>query len=389
MKRSLPGIIALVAAAATGCTDVARRPASDGATFRANAHRSGEYRSPPIERLSEVVWRFPAKMTSLSPAVVDGVLYFGADSVLIALDAATGQEKWRLAARGRIASTPAVAGGVVYFGADSTFYAVDARTAQERWRVTTRGLISSSPAVVENVVYFCSGKDFYAINAPTHREKWRFAYTAAPVPEGTADAAEDKMRLLACPGALAVVDGMVYAAMFDGGIVALNARTGQQTWSVLLSMGTTTSSPAVAAGVVYVARGDSALHARSARHGGEKWMFRAGDDVGSAVAVAREKVFFGTEHGSIIAVNALTGQEVWRFKTDGQTEKGENLVSSPAVAGGVVYVGGIDGVLYALDAANGRVKWSYRTGGRIETSPVIVDRVLYFGSTDGYVYALR
>jgi outer membrane protein assembly factor BamB len=92
-----------------------------------------------------------------SPSVVDGTLYFGS-SGLIALNAATGQYKWRHDTGGYIdLSSPAVANGTVYIGAtDGNVYAINADTGALRWTYATAWNIESSPAVAGGVDFIGS-----------------------------------------------------------------------------------------------------------------------------------------------------------------------------------------------------------------------------------------
>jgi outer membrane protein assembly factor BamB len=99
---------------------------------------------------------------------------------LYALDATTGEERWRFQTGDTVWSSPAVANGVVYVGSfDGNLYALDAATGQERWRLRivedatpgedsrdseSREWIFPSPAVVDGVVYIGSGDGYlYAI----------------------------------------------------------------------------------------------------------------------------------------------------------------------------------------------------------------------------------
>ena len=92
-----------------------------------------------------------------SPAVVNGVVFTGCrDSNVYALDAATGQEKWRVNNQGSwVNSSPAVAGGKVYFGTSdsSLFYAVDAATGKPVFKQQLKAYVFSSPSVAGDVVY--------------------------------------------------------------------------------------------------------------------------------------------------------------------------------------------------------------------------------------------
>jgi hypothetical protein len=59
-----------------------------------------------------------------------------------------------------------------------------------------------------------------------------------------------------------------------------------------------------------------------------------------------------------------------------------------SVADGVVYVGSNEGTLYALNAFTGAQIWNYNTGGMIGSAPAVASGVVYMGSWDGNVYAI-
>ena len=72
-----------------------------------------------------------ALMWATTRSFTDGQIERG----MYALDAASGQLKWKFATANVVHTSPAIADGVVYFGSwDSYFYAVDARTGTEKWR---------------------------------------------------------------------------------------------------------------------------------------------------------------------------------------------------------------------------------------------------------------
>ena len=57
---------------------------------------------------------------------------------------------------------------------------------------------------------------------------------------------------------------------------------------------------------------------------------------------ALQTIICGTEDGLAIAVDADTGEELWRWQT------GNFVRASPAVVDGAVFVASGDGLLYAL-----------------------------------------
>jgi outer membrane protein assembly factor BamB len=90
-----------------------------------------------------------------SPALADGVLYFGGiDGNLYTVDAATGRERWKFAAEHGITSAPTVAGALVHFGSLKGLYTLDAANGQLKWSYTTERIVTSTPAVSGGLIYF-------------------------------------------------------------------------------------------------------------------------------------------------------------------------------------------------------------------------------------------
>lgn len=94
------------------------------------------------------------------------------------------------------------------------------------------------------------------------------------------------------------------------------------------------------------------------------------------------------EKGSMLhAVDAVTGEEVWRFTVLGGVSPA-SISTTPTAHDGLVLAGTTDGTLYALDAAVGRIAWQWDTGGAIRADPIVSKNVVYVGSEDGHLYAL-
>jgi PKD repeat protein len=155
------------------------------------------------------------------------------------------------------------------------------------------------------------------------------------------------------------------------------------------------SSPAVVDGVVYIGNSygsyygtEGNVFAINANTGDEIWRFAAGGDVTSGPAVVDGVVYIGSQNGYVFALDANTGTQVWNFPT------GCHGSISPAVANGVVYFGSggnsCSGKFYALDARTGTEIWSIldTTSQGFVGSPAVVNGVVYFGDAFGYVYAL-
>jgi outer membrane protein assembly factor BamB len=109
------------------------------------------------------------KVVLCSPAAWEGKVYIGFDGgILLALDAANGEELWTFEAGGPIRSSPSISAndGIIYFGCNDGFlYALDANTGAEKWKFRTGGSVLSSPCVADGVVYVGSDDgNVYAIH---------------------------------------------------------------------------------------------------------------------------------------------------------------------------------------------------------------------------------
>jgi PQQ-dependent dehydrogenase (methanol/ethanol family) len=92
------------------------------------------------------------------------------------------------------------------------------------------------------------------------------------------------------------------------------------------------------------------------------------DTVNRGAAYADGRVFYNTLDGQTVALDAGTGEELWRTQL-GDINLGETITMAPLAVAGKVMVGnsggeyGVRGWLTALDASSGQVAWrAYSTG---------------------------
>jgi len=264
-----------------------------------------------------------------------------------------------------------------------------------KWAFKTEGPIFSSPAIADGVVYVGSADGFiYAIDQKTGTQKWKLK-TAAPIPSSPT-----------------VTNGVVYFTNYSG-LYAVLADTGKLKWKVPAEAtdkhfeakgihgtspknqlmpdpyDTFLSSPAVFNGRVYYGSGEGGVYAIDAETGQVVWKFATGDVVHSSPAIANGIVYIGSFDSNLYALDAESGQEKWRFKS-GEDPVDHNQVgfqSSPAVVDGTVYVGCRDAHVYALDAITGRKKWDYYTKKSwVIGTPAVRDGVVYVGTSDSHLF---
>ncbi|MFT4040539.1 MAG: PQQ-binding-like beta-propeller repeat protein [Thermomicrobiales bacterium] len=86
--------------------------------------------------------------------------------------------------------------------------------------------------------------------------------------------------------------------------------------------------------------------------------------------------------GTVYAVSATTGQEIWRFSAE------SGFGSTPIVQGHLAITVTLDGTVYALDASSGLERWRFKMGASLGLAPASIDGRLYVGSTAGRVFVL-
>jgi PQQ-dependent dehydrogenase (methanol/ethanol family) len=92
------------------------------------------------------------------------------------------------------------------------------------------------------------------------------------------------------------------------------------------------------------------------------------DVVNRGAVYSKGKIIFNTLDGQTIAVDANSGQQIWRTRL-GNIQKGETITMAPLVANGKVLVGnsggemGVRGWIAALDEGTGKLAWkAFNTG---------------------------
>lgn len=338
---------------------------------------------------------------------------------VIARDAATGEERWRTeVVRGNSAavSPAAVVGDLLVVGTtggvtDSSanlpegelrrfgdLVALDARTGGERWRVPTGGSASSSPAIADDGVFVATADgSVLALDATDGRTRWR---ATVEMSDGQARVASD------WAGPLAVAGGSVYVAVRFDALHALDARNGRERWRFAPERGVLDQSW-VADGTVYVAamvgigESDEAprqrLHALDAATGAKHWTRddEPGGHVETYAAVGNGTFYLagiGDDDSNLVAIDTATGRERWTHGADGRIEV------APVLVGDALYVTSGDNGLFGsgqtwlgagtnihvLDAASGDRRWRIDLGVGLGREPTVADGKVFVAFLPGY-----
>jgi eukaryotic-like serine/threonine-protein kinase len=332
--------------------------------------------------------------------VAGTVYFGSYDGTFYAVDAASGKLRWKFETAGEkqfeakglhgyypraqtvadpwdfFLSSPAVNEALVYFGSgDGNLYALDAETGQLKWKFATQGVVHSSPAVAGGVVYFGSWDSyFYALDAATGQEKWKFK------------TGEDRTNFnqVGIQSSPAVDGGVAYFGCRDAHLYALDARTGQEKWNFDAHGTWINTSPAIYEGAAYVGLSIPAFFgAVDIKTGQVRFHLDARFMDFSSPALAGGMAYFGSFNGKLYAVDLKTDQFAWEFQTQAGKKDALGIVGPDgrpdfkAIFRSKFYEDMYSAVekLFSL--------------GSIVSSPTVDRGIIYVGSTDGNVYALE
>ncbi len=138
------------------------------------------------------------------------------------------------------------------------------------------------------------------------------------------------------------------------------------------------ATPLVVDGIMYVTASWSVVHAIDARTGKNIWTFDPGVDrekgykgccdvVNRGVALYKGKIFVGAYDGRLIALDAVTGKQVWEKDTLIDKEHSYTITGAPRAFDGKVVIGnggaeyGARGYITAYDTETGNQIWRWFT----------------------------
>ncbi|MBB2200334.1 PQQ-binding-like beta-propeller repeat protein [Gluconacetobacter tumulisoli] len=184
------------------------------------------------------LWRFTPKPKKMQSSNLGGGFSVAGDTLYIvdgvaqtlAVDVATGHEKWRIDTGTPGRSAPTVVDGRLFFGTiDERLFALDAGTGKILWTYTatpsdTVIFGQPAPAVVDGVVVagFGSG-DLVALRAESGEVVWSDTL-------GSTNGQESTVDFSCVRGMPVVVDGTVYAVSAGAILVAMDMRSGRRLW---------------------------------------------------------------------------------------------------------------------------------------------------------------
>jgi outer membrane protein assembly factor BamB len=271
------------------------------------------------------------------------------------------------------------------FGYDEarTHFAPDYRHRppfKRSWMVKAGHYIEFPAVVADGRVFVAQEKGrFFAIDAKTGDILWDRQYDKCAASSPTyRDGVVYQAFLPDCPYGPRNVPGL---------LVAFDAETGKELWR-FTETGPSESSLLIVGNLLYFGSWDRQMYALDLRTRKIKWATEVDDEIYSSPAYSRGRIFIGTQGGSIYAMNAKTGNVLWRGRSYTHFPRGrEYFYATPTAAYGRVFAGNTDGWVYAYGAKTGNLLWAQRAGTYVYTAPAVWANTVYVGSYDGNVYA--
>ncbi len=173
--------------------------------------------------------------------------------------------------------------------------------------------------------------------------------------------------------------------------------------------GTVYAQPTIAGGRVFMGSADGTVYALDASSGCTYWTFKAPATVRTAISVAQNVVYFGDTEASMYAVDSESGELLWKSQVE--SHRFAIITGAPKLHDGRLYVPvssleevaagaptyfccTFRGSVVALEAATGKQIWktytipgnSKSSGAAIWSSPTldIERKVLYVGTGNAY-----
>jgi outer membrane protein assembly factor BamB len=422
--------------------------ATDWPTYLQDPGRNGASSDPAFTPTTAAqlnrAWAFATMgILAASPTVVGGTVYVGSwDGFEYALDAATGQLKWKtflgLTVGGPTCTQPPKAGvtsaatvqnGVVYVGGgDAYWYALDAGTGAVLWKVFTGDNSPAgghynwaSPLIYNGYAYIGIASlgdcplvqgQLLQVSLSTHQ----VTNTFNVVPNGqvgggiwTSPAVDPGSNTVyvttgtqAAPGqsltqAMVALDATTLALKGSWAIPSTQLVPDADWGTTPIVFNDVNGRQLVAGtnknGIVYAFDRNNVsagpVWQRQIAVGGDCPL--CADGSVSSGGFGNGRLYFAggrttingaAAQGAVRALDPATGAIIW-----------EHPETSPVLAA-VAYVNGVlfaapGWAVEALDAASGASLWSYGTGGRIYVAPSIAAGMMFTGSEDHNVYAFR
>lgn len=308
----------------------------------------------------------------------DGTVLYAADARgrVSAIAADDGRRLWETGLSQAVSGATGVGDGLVVVGTPKAqVIALNKEDGKQAWSAAVSSAVMAPPAVHAGVavVQTADGK-LTGLNVADGKRLWTYERSEPALSlHGTA--------------APAVVGEYVLSGFASGKIVALNLRDGRPVWEFAVSqprgrneverMVDVDAPPLIVRDTLYAASYQGKIVAVDMRTGGQLLWTR---DVStfSGMDAGRGYVYLTDEKGYVLAFDQASGASVW--KQDKLRGRG---LSAPVYFNGYVVIGDYQGYLHWLSAEDGRFVARHRVGSDAVTARLLAGPTAVYALNQG------
>lgn len=317
-----------------------------------------------------------------SPALSNNVLYTTSESGdVYAIDATTGRHLWHVRLKGQFAAGPAVFNDtVIVVNRTGHVYALDTANAKIKWEQHINSEVLANPAINEQVVVIkTSDGELHGLRKDTGALSWAFKQN-------------EPNLILHSASTPRFEHNQLYAGFANGNLVKLNASTGKTLWvkPVAIPEGAFAiermididADPAPFGNRVFAASFQGKIVAFDAQTGHSLWSQTISSYTG--MAMDNDGLFITDASGALWAFDTYSGKE--RFH---QTDLLARGLSAPAMFGNYVIVGDRQGFVHWFNKQNGHIAARIGLGSAILATPLVDNGRLFLLTQQGNLSAYQ
>lgn len=323
------------------------------------------------------------KAVVLSPALDDNVIYTSDPKGRVrAFAADSGREKWQTHVSQLVTGATAAGDGlVVVVTKKGEVIALDHADGRRLWasNLSSQALAPAAISAGVVVVQSVDGK-LTGLSVADGKRLWRYERTEPPLSlHGTARPV--------------VVADAVLTGFASGKVVAVQIRSGKLLWELPVAQPQGRNeverlvdvdvSPVVVRNVLFAASYQGKIIALDAQSGRILWS----RDVStfSGMDADAKNIYLTDDRGNVLAFDQRTGASVWK-----QEQLRARQLNAPRYMDGLVAVGDFEGYVHWLSSDDGHFVARYRVGSSAVRSQALVsDDRLYISNQSGNLAALR
>ena len=341
----------------------------------------------PLERAQEVrvLWRATvgrADRFAFSPAAVGESIYAaGRDGTVVRLDAANGNERWRVSVERQLSGgVGADSRTVVVATEEGEVIALAAADGKVRWRARVSSEVLAPAAIGSGLVLVRSVDNrIFAFGEDDGKRRW--VYQRAPA-----------ALIVRSPTGVAIVGDTAFAGFSGGKLTAIALSNGGLRWesTVAVPKGATelervtdvVGAPEVQDREVCAAAYQGRVSCFEMANGRQIWARELSSLTG--VKLDARYAFVSDDRGGVHALDRTNGRSMW--KQDKLTHRQPSL---PGSAGNAVAVGDFEGYVHFLSRESGAFVARYASGGgAVRAAPVSLPSSVLVQTQNGTLLAL-